>query len=415
MKVAYIHQHFVSPKGSSGTRSYEFGQRLLRSGHQVTLICGANDVDALSSDLQQKINHLDSDGLPLVCINVFYSNKLGFTQRVLAFKRFADEATRVVCDLKPDIVYASSTPLTVGIPGMRAAARLRVPFVFEVRDLWPEGPIAIGVIRNPILKWYLYRLEHQIYRAASWIVALSPGMKEGVCRTGFPADRVTVIPNGSDLELFKPCPEKTLDERFGAPDDFRLVFTGAHGPANGLDAVLNAATELKRRGVKGVRFVLIGDGKSKPQLVARTAAERLDDVLTFVRPVPKLELARILPRMHVGMQILKNLPTFYYGTSPNKFFDYIASGLPVLNNYPGWLADMINTHRFGRAVPPDDPRAFVDAVLWLREHAPDLPEMGRRARALAEAEFSRDLLAQRFIQTLEHVHASRSAAVTSLA
>ena len=162
------------------------------------------------------------------------------------------------------------------------------------------------------------------------------------------------------------------------------------GRLNGLDAVLDAAVELKRRGVTGIQFVFIGDGRLKPDLAARSRHEGIEGLVKFVSPIPKHELARILPQLDVGMMILKNVPAFYYGTSPNKFFDYIASGLPVLNNYPGWLAQMIEEHRIGCAIPPDDPRAFADAVLWLREHCEELPEMGRRARVLAETEFSRD-------------------------
>jgi glycosyltransferase involved in cell wall biosynthesis len=183
------------------------------------------------------------------------------------------------------------------------------------------------------------------------------------------------------------------------------VFTGAHGLANGLDALLDAAGELKRRFVTGVRFVLIGEGGQRKQLMERSRREGLDPWVTWVDRIPKTELARLLPRFDVGLMILKNLPAFYYGTSPNKFFDYIAGGLPVLNNYPGWLAEMITQHQCGMTVAPDDPAAFADRVLWLREHRDDRREMGRRARRLAESEFSRSVLGSRLVSLLEQVHA----------
>ena len=413
MHVAYIHQHFVSPKGASGTRSYEMGQRLMRAGHRVSLICGANDATALLSDLSQRVNKVDVDGLPVICINEYYSNRMSFMQRVAAFRRFATTATKVVSALDADLVFASSTPLTVGIPGMKAARRLGAPFVFEVRDLWPEIPIAIGVVKNPLLKWYLHRLEKKIYFSAEHIIALSPGMKKGVCRTGYPEDRVTMIPNASDLDLFQPSGEPLDDDRFGAPDDVRFIFTGAHGPANGLEAVLDAAAELKRRDARGIRIVFIGDGKAKPGLLERSRREGLDDLFTFMSRIPKIELATLAPRMDVGLMILKNLPSFYYGTSPNKFFDYLACGIPVLNNYPGWVADMIQEHDCGRVVPPDDPRAFADAMLWFRDHRGELSEMGRRGRALAQARFSRDELGAKFIETLERVHGRRPVRATT--
>ena len=273
-----------------------------------------------------------------------------------------------------------------------------------MRDLWPEIPIAIGVVRNRLLKTYLQRMERRIYRAADHIVALAPGIRDGICRTGYPAERVSMVPNGSDVDLFAPSDGELDDERFGPPDAFRLVFTGAHGLANGLDAVLDAAGELKRRGVHDVHFVFIGRGNQKERLMERSRREGLDALVSWVPLIPKEELARVLPRMDVGMMILKNLPAFYYGTSPNKFFDYIACGLPVLNNYPGWLADMIGEHGCGRALPPDDPSAFADAILWLRDHPEERREMGLRARRLAEERFARDKLGDEFVRVLEQTH-----------
>ncbi|HUW84397.1 MAG TPA: glycosyltransferase family 4 protein [Phycisphaerae bacterium] len=402
MHVAYIHQHFTTPRGSSGTRSYEMSRRLLAAGHRVTMVSGAYEHRDADVDLTRRVTEYHVDGIDVKCIAESYANWMGFSRRVLAFGRFAAAATRVVSRLDADLILATSTPLTVGIPGMKAARRLGVPFVFEVRDLWPEIPIAMGIIRNPMLTWYLRRLERRIYRAADWVIALAPGIKEGVCRTGFPPERVALIPNCCDVDLFQPGDQRLQDERFGEPDDFRLVFTGAHGRANGLDAVLDAAAELRRRGQTGVRFVFIGQGSEKQRLMDRSRREQLDDLVSWVPPMSKQSLARILPGMGAGMQILKNVPAFYYGTSPNKFFDYIACGLPVLNNYPGWLADLIQQHECGVAVPPDDPGAFADAVLWLRDHPDQRRQMGRRARDLAETQFARDRLADTFVQTLEH-------------
>lgn len=403
MHVAYIHQYFSTKAGATGTRSYEMGQALLAAGHKVSMVCGVSDATDKCFDITGRVSENDIDGLRVLCIAENYSNSMSFVRRSLAFFRFAAEATRVVCDLKPDLVFASSTPLTVGIPGKRVRKRLGIPFVFEVRDLWPELLIAMGAIRDPFRKGYLTWLERSIYRAADHVVALAPGIRDGVCRTGYPAERVTLIPNGCDLDLFKPDDAPLADSKFGAPDDFRLVFTGAHGRANGLDAVLDGAAELKRRGVKGVRLVFIGDGMLRPHLVARAEREGLQHLTTFIQRMPKAELATVVPRMDAGLMILLNVPAFYYGTSPNKFFDYISAGIPVLNNYPGWVADMIDEHRIGRVVAPDDPRAFADGVLWLRERRAELPEMGRRARALAASEFSREVLGRRFVETLERV------------
>jgi glycosyltransferase involved in cell wall biosynthesis len=401
MHVAYIHQHFSTIKGATGTRSYEMSKRLIRAGHRVTMVCGEYQAGDPASTSRERVNEMDVDGIRVLRVAEPYANRMSFVRRVLAFGRFARTAGGLVKRLDADLVLATSTPLTVGIPGMKAAKALNVPFVFEVRDLWPELAIALGVLKSPLLKWYTRRLERKIYFAAGRIIALAPGIREGICRTGYPADRVTMIPNSCDLDLFSPSEDKTLDDQFGANGDFRLVFAGAHGLANGLDSAIDAVAELKRRGATGIRFVFIGDGGQKPRLMERSRREGLAPFISWVSPIPKERFAEILPRMHVGLMLLKNVPSFYYGTSPNKFFDFLAAGLPILNNYPGWLADLITQHRCGAVVQPDNPVAFADAVLQLREQKEDLRLMGRRARQLGEAEFSRDALGARFVSVLE--------------
>lgn len=409
MHVAYIHQYFSTHEGTTGTRSYEMSRRLIAAGHRVTMICGESDNSPSVLRGGREARDLEIDGIRVLCVPEPYSNRMGMLRRALAFGRFARAAYKLAAGLDADLVFATSTPLTVGLPGKKAARRLGVPFVFEVRDLWPELPIAVGVVRNPLIIGYLRRMERRIYAAAERIIALAPGIRDGVHKTGYPHERIALVPNGCDLELFRPDAGQLDDPRFGRPDEFRLVFTGAHGLANGLDAVLDAAVELKRRGASGIRFVFIGKGKLRDRLMARCRAEGLDDRVSWIESIPKAELARVLPRMSAGMMVLKNIPAFYYGTSPNKFFDYIACGLPVLNNYPGWLADMIREERCGMAVPPDDPAAFADAVVWLRDHPQERAEMGARARKLAEARFSRDRLGDEFVKVLESAHASRNA------
>lgn len=401
MHIAYIHQYFSTRKGFTGTRSYEMSRCLIAAGHRVSMICGSTEAAGTAGQSTEPITRSEIDGIQVHCINEPYSNKMTYSQRIRNFLRFASSARGVVESVKPDLVFATSTPLTVGIPGMKAARKLDVPFVFEVRDLWPELPISMGVIRNPLLKWYTRRMERNIYRAARRIIALAPGIKEGVVRTGYPADRVAMIPNACDLDLFKPNRTPIDDPRFGAAGDFRFVFTGAHGLANGLDAVLDAAAELKRRGEKGIRFVFIGQGRERERLVQRSKQEGTDALITWLEFMPKNELAAIQPRMDAGMMILKNVPNFYYGTSPNKFFDYIAAGLPVLNNYPGWVADMIGEFSCGKAVPPDDPQAFADACVWLRDHRDEAAAMGGRGRQLAEQRFDRQVLGKQFVEWIQ--------------
>ncbi len=406
MHIAYIHQHFSTKQGATGTRSYEMSRRLIDAGHRVTMICGNYTVGHQANRSSGPVSEYEVDGISVKQIAVRYANEMSFTQRIVSFFRFARGATKIVSKLNADIVFATSTPLTVGIPGMKGAKKSGAAFVFEVRDLWPELPIALGVLKNPVLIWYTRRLERKIYRAAIHIIALAPGIKEGICNAGIPESLVSIIPNSSDLDLFQPTDAKPQDPRYGSPDDFRLVFTGAHGLANGLDAAIDAAAEIKRRQLSGIRFIFIGQGNQKKRLMARSREEKLDDYISWIDSMPKQELAKLLPQMDVGLMMLSNIPSFYYGTSPNKFFDYLACGLPVLNNYPGWLADMIGEHDCGIAVNPDDPNAFVDAIVHLREDKQRLVQMGHNARKLAQDKFSRDHLAGQLVSILEEVHSA---------
>ena len=257
----------------------------------------------------------------------------------------------------------------------------------------------MGVITNPIVLSMMSALEWLSYHSAHRLVGLSPGIVEGIAKRGISADRIVAIPNGCDLDIFASEVEQWRPDGV-ASDDLMAIFTGTHGMANGLGAVLDVAAELKRRGQHDIKLVLIGDGMLKPGLQQRAEEEGLDNVI-FHPPVSKHRLAGLMASADIGMQILANVPAFYYGTSPNKFFDYIAAGLPVLNNYPGWLAELITTHQCGYAVTPDSPQAFADALMHAADHKADLSAMGLRSRELAAKAYNRDILATQFVDWLE--------------
>lgn len=299
-----------------------------------------------------------------------------------------------------DLLFATSTPLTVGLPGIAASILRRKPFVFEVRDLWPELPREMGVVTNPVVLKAMDVLEWSSYHAATRCIGLSPGIVSGITRRGINAGKVTMIPNGCDLDLFHPEIGESIRPEGVAPEDFMAVFSGSHGIANGLDAVLAAAAELKRRGRTDIKLVMVGNGQLKPSLMKKAEAQGLDNCI-FLAPISKKKLTSLQRGADAGLMILANVPAFYYGTSPNKFFDYISTGLPVLNNYPGWLAELIQQNHCGVAVPPENPQAFADALEYLKDHPAVRTEMGKNARILAEREFSREELAGRFVKWLE--------------
>ncbi|MTZ15528.1 glycosyltransferase [Pseudomonas sp. JL972] len=403
MKVIYFHQHFSTPKGSTGIRSYEMARRLIARGHQVTMVCGSygGGETGIALPFINGMRRGVVDGIDIIEYDLVYSNSDGFLKRAMTFVRFAMRSIGVALTERFDLVFATSTPLTAGIPGIFARWLRGKPFVFEVRDLWPELPKAMGVIRNPLLLGAMSVLEWVSYRSAHRLVGLSPGIVDGIARRGVPRERIALIPNGCDLDIFAGEVEPWRPGEVKS-DDLLGVFAGTHGVANGLDAILDVAVELKRRDRSDIKLMLIGQGKLKPALQERASREKLENIV-FHDPVNKARLAGLMAGTDVGLQTLANIPAFYYGTSPNKFFDYIAAGLPVLNNYPGWLAGMIRDNQCGFAVEAEDPQAFADALEQAANDRAVLKVMGGRARELAEREFNREQLGNRFVDWLEGV------------
>ena len=413
MKVLYYHQYFSTPAGPSGTRSYALAQELIRVGHHVQMVClgDARAVTGLSGSFQRGVRSGLVDGIEVIEFNLPYSNHAGLLERSLVFLRYSWQSLLLALRSDADLIFATTTPLTAGIPGIAARWLRGTAFVFEVRDLWPELPRAMGVVRNPFVLKLLSALEWLSYHSADACIGLAPGICSGIAERGIDPACITSIPNACDLELFIPLPAgnaKQPELIIGEGDkplpagSFVAAFTGAHGLANGLDAVLNAAAELQQRGRSDIQLLFIGDGRSKPALIARVAKEGLSNC-HFLPPIPKPLLAQWLRQsVHVGLMVLDDVPAFYRGTSPNKFFDYLACGLPVVNNYPGWLADLIREYQLGIAIPPRDPAAFAAALITLADNSDQVSAMGANSRGLAESRFSRSLLASQWRQVLEN-------------
>ena len=396
MKILYFHQHFSTPKGSSGIRSYAMAQTLIKNGHQVTMVCGSFGAGqtGLAQPFVKGARRGVVDGIEIIEFELPYSNSMSFLQRVKIFFSFAFKSIKVALTEKYDVVFATTTPLTAGIPGIAAKWLKRKPFVFEVRDLWPELPKAMGVIKNPVILSLMSMLEWVSYRSADRLIGLSPGIVQGITKRGVAPEKVALIPNGCDLNIFAGEHESWRPAQV-AESDLMAIFTGTHGLANGLDAVIAVATELKKRQRDDIKLVLVGDGMKKKDLQLQAQKLELNNVV-FHDPVNKDKLAGLMASADLGLQILANIPAFYYGTSPNKFFDYIAAGLPVLNNYPGWLAEMIEEKQCGFSVPPESPERFADALEKAADNREELKSMGVRAQELAREEFDRVKMSQQF-------------------
>jgi glycosyltransferase involved in cell wall biosynthesis len=403
MKILYCHQHFSTPYGAGGIRSYEMARALVEAGHEVTMVFGMHPRVgiALQKCERSGVHSGEVDGIRLIGLPFGYTNKLSIRQRIGIFLGFAWHSLRIALREEYDLIFATSTPLTAAIPGIAARWFRRKPFVFEVRDLWPELPRAMGM-KNPLLLGGMWILEGLAYRSSIGCIGLSPGIVEGIIRRSPEAHPVAMVPNGCDLDIFHPALRAPITIPGIAPGDFVAGFTGAHGRANGLDAVLAGAAELKKRGSHHIKFLLIGDGSEKARLMAQAEAEALKNVI-FLPSMPKKELAAITASLGCGLMFLDNIPAFYRGTSPNKFFDYLAAGIPVVNNYPGWLAELITEAQCGAVVPPGDPVALADVLERLASDPEGCRSMGAHARKLGESHFSRDALATKFREFLEGI------------
>ena len=405
MKILYFHQHFTTPEGSGGTRSYEFSKNLVSKGHEVTMVCGTyvGGKTGLTDDFKNNVREGCVSGINIIELNIPYSNKDSLLKRSIKFFYFSLKSFSIVLKIDFDILFATSTPLTAAIPGIFSKLIRKGRFIFEVRDLWPELPKAMKVIKNPIILILLDRLETIAYKSSDGLIGLSPGIVEGIKRKTKDKKRLTMIPNGSDLKLFKN--NIAYDNDFSAfgisSSDFLAIYTGTHGRANGLQVIVEAAKVLKQRQLSNIKIVLIGDGSEKEILQVTKELYQLENLI-FLPPLPKVKLAPWMQRANLGLQILSDIPEFYFGTSPNKFFDYISSSLPVLINYPGWLAELILEYKMGYFA---DPKQEFDLANKLEEASKN-ENISKQAVAsfeLAKKHFDREILSNDFRVFLEEI------------
>ena len=416
MRILYLYQYFMTRQGFTGTRSYEFARYFVRQGHEVTMLCsGLHNEERLTVPDGQTHFETEIEGIRCVpiaaaCANPLKINRMSGYRRMMLFMQFSRLAERVGKQLpKHDIVFATHVPLTIGLPAIGISRHFDIPFVFEVRDLWPQALINFGALKNPLAIWWLRRMERKIYRAADHIVALSPGMKAGIVGAGVPEDNVTMIPNASDLDLFHPALDRMIGrERLGLQDRFAAIYFGAIGFANGLELVVEAARILKQRNRCDIVIVLHGDGGRRAALQQMVAECELDNVI-FSDPVPdKSSVASLVAACDVCLTIYRANKEHTW--SPNKMFDALAAGRPVIVNVPGWLTETIEANNCGRGIHPERPEELADALEQLAANRQQRIEIGKNARALAEREFARDKLAARLEAVLKNACAAKSVA-----
>ena len=413
MRIIYLHQYFSTPKGKAGIRSYYFAKKLVDSGHEVFIIClnDSRTYCGLKGEFKNGIRKGIIEGINVFQFDIKYSNSLNFIARSYIFSRYCINSIKLAFKLRPEIIIATSTPLTVSIPAIIMRKIYGIPFIFEVRDLWPKLPIAMGILKNKIIILMLKLLEKISYKSADFIIGLAPGIVEEILNNGIPKEKVVLIPNISDINLFgsrnnnlkKPELLKKFNKKINNAN-LVAAFTGAHGIANGLNNLLDVAKVLKDLKRNDIKLLFIGEGSVKKRLINRAILDDLDNCI-FIDSMPKKDLAIILKEsVHIGLMILKNVPEFYNGTSPNKFFDYLACGIPVINNYPGWLSQMIKNKKLGFVVPPDDPEYFANKLIEIADNKKILNKISNNCSDFAKLNFTPKILSAKFSTVVNDVY-----------
>ena len=382
---------------SGSTRSYEMARRLVALGHEVNMVTSWREVESC-----RKQFHTCESGISVHWIPVSYSNRMRFWGRIFAFFKFAFHSSLLAASFEADIVLASSTPLTIAIPALYASFRLGVPMVFEVRDLWPEMPIAMGMLDHPLAIRASRILEVLSYRHASAVIALSPGIKEGIVRAGCSPTRIAVIPNGCDNSMFdcqpsfpaslhsiKPCLASTP----------LLLYAGTFGRVNNVSYAVSLAHELITLG-SDIRLLLIGSG-SEFDSVRHKAFQSgvLNKNLFLEAPISKAEIPSLLAAVTMASNLVIDIPEAR-ANSANKFFDTLAAGKPIFLNHGGWMHELVVQHDCGISGWGKSTREIAVEV-DLRLHDLDwLARAGRSSRNLAEKYFDRDILVAQLEQVL---------------
>lgn len=389
MRITLIHQYFILTSSNGGTRSYETARRLVELGHEVNVVTSRG-----SGKQRSGWSNSSERGVQVHWFPVRYNNKMGFARRMLAFLKFAGVATRKAVQIETDLIFAMSTPLTIAIPGVIASRAKKVPLVFEVGDLWPEVPIAMGIIKHPLAKFLARSLEKWAYFNSSAVVTLSPQMKDGVVAAGFPATNVAVIPNACDFELFSPSQE-------GAEKFFRsrpymkghpvVLYPGTFGAVNGVGYAVDLAKELLAVG-SDVIFLLVGEGKEKKRVREYASSAGVLGVNLFIENgVPKTQVVDMFSAATCIANLVAPIPALS-ANSANKFFDALAAGKPVLLNFNGWMTAIINERKCGIDTSALKLRQAAELVDSRLHDSRWLVSSQAGARVVAHEHFSRQKL-----------------------
>lgn len=391
MNILYIHQYFKPPTEPGGTRSYWIAKELIKHGHQVTFI-------AASTKYNDEVKYIKIDGINVIYIKEPYSQDMTVLERLKVFTRFMIKSSKIALEQKNiDLVIATSTPLSVGIPALLLKWLKKIPYVFEVRDLWPEVPIQMGAFRNPLLIKLTRKLEETIYKKAKHVIALSPGMQDGVVEY-ISKESTSMIPNMAKIDEFWPR-EKNMELilQLGLQkDSFKVVHFGSLGKANGAHTIIESAKLMKDR--IDVEFLFIGGGSTEIQLKQEVKKYSLNNV-KFLGKFPMKEVSEIVNFCDVSIVSFLDLPILYTN-SPNKFFDSLSAGKPIIVNSAGWTKDIVEQYQCGYYVNPNQPTELVDCIDDLIAQPSKVKIMGVNSRKLAEDVYDKSILTNQFVKII---------------
>lgn len=380
-----LHQHFKTPQTGGAIRSYYLSKALVDRGIQTVVITAHNKVAARTEIVE---------GIVVDYLPIPYDNRFGFYKRIHAFFQFMVQSARYAAEHRDaDLCYAISVPLTTGLAALWIRKKLKIPFIFEVGDLWPEAPIQMGFIRNPLLKMGLYRLEKAIYKNAGSIVALSPAIQAAV-RLKAPGKKVHLLTNMADTGFFKPEEKRReLVEKFSVKEKFVVAYIGAVGVANGLDYFLGCARVCEQAGLP-VHFLLCGEGAMLDTLKqsARDLFLQHFTFLPFQNREGVAEVLNVTDATFICYQPVKILET----GSPNKYFDGLAAGKLTLINFGGWIREEVEQERCGIYMDPRYPEDFVEKIKPFLEDPALLKKYQQAGRLLAKRKYSRKMLGDEF-------------------
>ncbi len=395
MKILYFYQYFSTAQGSWGTRVHEFTAEWVKKGHSVTVITSVYAKSDLSA--RKFIEVQTFDGVKVIVVNVRIDNKQPFLKRIYTFLAYAFLSSWYALTSGYDVAVASSGPITAGIPGLLAKYIRRKKVVFEVRDLWPQGAIEMDMLRNPLLIKFAYRFERFCYRSADLVVALSPGMKKEI-EQKWNATPVISVTNAANIELFGTPVESVDLAAHGLEPNAYALYAGNIGKVNNVEWMYEAAKLLQKRNSR-IRIALIGDGQLREELMARKIREGLTN-LVFVPLMPKRQLVGFIQQSLISLVPLANKPVLVT-SSPNKFYESLAAGVPVIQTTNGWMKDFVETYQVGYTVDPDDPEALAVCLMELEQKADQLKEMESRCKSVAAEHFDKQLLAGRMLSEIE--------------